>query len=164
MIRWTSILACAALVVTTVGCGKGSAPVAVTTGTVMYKDAPVEGASITMVNADGSLNATGLTDASGKFEMSTFYSGENFKGAPLGSVKVSVIKTKGSGAAAVTDTSDPGAAMAEYMKKMGGGPGGTAGPESEIPTRYNNVDLSGLTYTIVADPTKNVFNIVLTDQ
>lgn len=170
MIRWTSLLAGVALVVSTVGCGAGSAPVAVTTGTVMYKDAPVKGANITMVSADGAINATGVTDENGKFEMGTFYNGENFKGAPLGPVKVAIVKMKDTGYVAPTPsadgtTVDPGAAMAEYMKKMGGGPnGGAAAPESEIPVRYNNPDVSGLNYTIDADPTKNNFDIVLTDQ
>jgi hypothetical protein len=168
MIRRTALLALVTLAVTTLGCGKPSAPVAECKGTVKYKDAPVAGATVTMQNADGSMIATGLTDDAGAFTMSTFFGGETYQGAPIGPVKISISKVKSSGVTAPTDPNDPNAmakAMEQYMKANGGGAGGAAGaPQSEIPPHYSNVDTSGLSQTIDADASKNSFDFVLTDQ
>lgn len=59
-----------------VGCGKsGTAPTVKVSGTVTYNGQPVEGASVAFVPENGR-PASGETDASGKFTLSTFETGD----------------------------------------------------------------------------------------
>ncbi len=73
------------------GCGGGgTAPTAKVTGTVTYNGDPIEGVSVGFIpEGEGGRPASGTTDASGKFTLSTFEAGD---GAVLG--KHSVIITE----------------------------------------------------------------------
>jgi hypothetical protein len=88
------------------GCGPKAVQVE---GVVKLDGAPVEGATVTFVTADGKQSASGLTDASGHFSLST----ANASGAFPGDYKVLVVKNpevKGN----ETMTAD----SPEYMKHM----------------------------------------------
>ncbi len=69
------------------GCGSpGTAETAKVTGTVTYKGNPLEGVSVGLIpQGAGGRPASGLTDASGKFTLSTFKTGD---GAIPGAHKV----------------------------------------------------------------------------
>ena len=71
-----------------VGCNDkpGTAPTLKVTGTVTYNGEPVEGASVAFIPENGR-PASGTTDASGKFTLSTFESGD---GAVLGKHTVAI--------------------------------------------------------------------------
>jgi hypothetical protein len=93
---WLSGAAAVALLV---GCGdKWTAsrprPVPVS-GTVLYQDQPVEGATVVFVPEGHDYAAAGVTDASGRFELRTFEPGD---GAVPGDYKVTVRKVETSGA------------------------------------------------------------------
>jgi hypothetical protein len=79
-----------------VGCNSGSKrpPTYPVSGTVTYQGKPLEGAMVTFVPAEGSTHeaATGLTDAEGKFKLTT-YSADD--GANLGDYLVKVAKYDG---------------------------------------------------------------------
>lgn len=70
------------------GCGADGPAVAPVTGTVMYKNQPVEGAQVMFTPAEGR-PAEGTTDALGKFSLSTFATGD---GAVLGEHRVTIVK------------------------------------------------------------------------
>ncbi|MFH1918977.1 MAG: carboxypeptidase-like regulatory domain-containing protein [Planctomycetota bacterium] len=73
-----------------VGCGKpGTAPTVKVSGTVTYNGEPVQGASVAFIPENGR-PASGTTDASGKFTLSTFESGD---GAVLGKHTVTIAET-----------------------------------------------------------------------
>lgn len=88
------------------GCGPKPVPVE---GVVKLDGAPVEGATVTFVTADGKLSASGLTDASGHFSLST----ASGPGAFPGDYKVVVVKNP-QVAGNETMTAD----SPEYMKHM----------------------------------------------
>lgn len=94
MLRFSLALAAVLLCL---GCSKKSAAPATfpVTGTVTYKGKPVEGASVSLVPSDPKVrSATGITNADGKFEVSTYYSSnETPLGAMPGEYSVTVSKT-----------------------------------------------------------------------
>lgn len=73
------------------GCSKGGVPAtAPVTGAVTYRGAPVEGASVMFIPIQaGPKPATGVTDAQGKFKLSTFGQAD---GAIPGQYKVAITK------------------------------------------------------------------------
>ena len=122
------------------------------TGTVLYNNKPVSGATITFI-IEKSPIATGTTDAEGKFSMTT----GGRPGAPLGSAKVSVTKVS---AAQDNLASMTPADMANMAAK---GNMAIAATKEEIPSKYNAPDKSGLVATVDKDGTKNVFEFRLVD-
>jgi hypothetical protein len=60
-------------------------------GTVLYKNEPVEGATVTFVPTGTAQAAIGQTDASGKFQLQTYQPGD---GAVPGDYKVTVRKVE----------------------------------------------------------------------
>lgn len=135
------------------GCGKGDAPSLVTaTGTVFYQDKAVAGATVTFQVEDSPIS-TGLTNAEGKFTMTT----GGRPGAPLGPAKVGITKT----AAAPQDMT---AMKPEDMRKVQmENQGSTPMAKPEIPEKYGNPDKSGLVATLDADGAKNVFEFRLVE-
>lgn len=111
-----------ALYVTAAGCNSGEKTYAVT-GTVTYKNAPVEGAQITLTEAkDGAQLKSGsaTTDANGKFSVKSYFApGDERKGAMPGLYKVTLQKIPQS-----TGIVDP------YK------PGGM--PKNELPGKYSS--------------------------
>ncbi len=138
-----------------VGCGGSDAPSLVgVTGTVTHKDSPLAGATVTF-SIEGSPLVSGITDAEGKYSLTT---GGN-PGSPTGDAKVTISKSASTGA-------DMQSMKPEDMAKMAqqsGDASNVVDTKSEIPTKYADLDNSGLTATVTDDATKNVFDFALTD-
>lgn len=78
------------------GCGQSDRPqLAPVTGAVLLDGQPMEGAAVMFIPVAGGRPAQGLTDAQGKFRLTTF---EENDGAIVGEHKVSVTKMKVTGA------------------------------------------------------------------
>jgi len=149
-------IACLILVPLLVGCGgdTGGADRPETvpvTGSVTYNGQPVEGATVTFVaGASEGRGALGTTDASGKFQLTTFEAGD---GAIPGSYKVTVAKTTG----------DSGPMTQEdgvVVPPTGGPP--TTEVKDELPVKYKDASTSGLTAD-VQEGQDNEFTFDLTD-
>lgn len=171
--RFGFALLLTASAVVVMGCGgyKGKADLATCEGTVTYKDAPVEGAKITMTSSQGM--ASGTTDASGHFKMEVVEAGKAWPGAQIGTLKVAITKDAGG-----NDTADIGnppadpndqAAQEAYMnkaleyqmKKMKEG-GGDSVPKSLLPAKYANPTTSGLSVELTKEGKKDIV-FALTD-
>lgn len=133
-----------------VGCGGGGQGVAgrpttaPVSGTVLYNQEPIEGATVTFVPQGHSHAAVGLTDSSGEFRLQTFSRDD---GAVPGEFKVTVRKVElPSGAA------EPP-------------PDGEDGPQWEerslLPERYASAETSGLDATVTEGA--NSFTFTLAD-
>ena len=130
-----SSIACLALAVALFsGCvGSDRPQLAPVSGVVLLDGAPVEGAAVMFVPVAGGRPAQGLTDAQGKFQLTTF---NDKDGAILGEHKVGVTKVKVTG---VTETAD--------------GLSGTIDPANVqetwiVPQKYSQPDTSGLTANV----------------
>lgn len=83
----TMVFGLALAMLLTIGCGKsGTTPTVKVTGTVTFSGAPVAGAVVGFTPEQGR-PASGTTDASGKFTLSTFETGD---GAVLGKHAVTI--------------------------------------------------------------------------
>ncbi len=135
------------------GGGAGDAPeLAPASGTVLYNDKPISGATVTFI-IEGKPLATGLTNAEGKFTITT----GGRPGAPVGSAKVSIAKAS---AAAV----DMSAMKPEDMAKMAQeNRGAMPTPKSEIPLKFGDPVKGGLVATVGTDGAQNVFEFRLVD-
>jgi len=175
--------ACAILAVSMLACGcgtpnpsEGCVPVSLT---VTYKGQPVEGAQVTFNAAgEGARTCQGTTDQSGKAVIGTFGTDD---GAMPGAYKVSVAKATDKGglagladpSLATTDntTGDPSKGdmpnissadpTKAYLGQMQG-QGGFKDAESSLPSKYANIDSSGLQFT-VQGPGANDFKADLKD-
>lgn len=141
-------------------CGCGGGPtgpaLAEVTGTVTFNGKALAGASVTMTNVKGEMS-DGMTDASGKFKLTT----GGRPGVPLGPMKVGITKSAAANPGAEKKTMTP-----EDMRTMqmaGGGKAVDLTPKSEIPIRYADPNSSGLKATVDADSKKNVFEFPLVD-
>ena len=144
-----------------VGCGKGAdnrpARVPVTV-TVMYRGAPVEGATVTLhPTAQDGKPAFGTTDSQGRAVLGTFDIGD---GTLPGDYGVTVIKTEQGSSGGETPAGEIGAMPAV-------GPGGApplppSGPRHLLPAKYADVNTSGLRQTINATG-DNDFTLELVD-
>lgn len=124
--------------------GKGK-PV---TGTVLYHDQPVADCTVTFIAPFYS--AFGMTDARGRFELSTAQ-GEN---VPLGDYQVTVVKTE--------DLSPPEAAPdAVYQPRDANAPPPPE-PKDLLPAKYKEPGTSQLTAT-VSEAGPNDFALTLAD-
>src|SRR5581483_1306273 len=94
---------------------------------------PLAGAMVTFTNPEAKTAASGLTDAEGKFTLTTFQSGD---GAVPGKQLVAVSKVESSGQNQITEKS------AGPVFRPGGAP-----PTHRwvIPKKYGSPDTSGLT-------------------
>jgi len=159
-----TLYACCALVmvgmVLSLGCpqqGSDQPATYVATGTVTQGGSPLEGATVTFVPTASGNSATGITDASGKFTLTTFASGD---GAVPGQYGVKIVKYEGGGtdAAAGAGGAAPGEMPADY--------GGAVEEESSepanlLPEKYADPNTSGLTASVTDDPSQNVFDFPL---
>ena len=116
-----------AVAVLAVGCGSDGPQLAPVEGVVMLEGEPLEGAVVLFQPSEGGKPATGLTDAAGKFVLSTHEQGD---GAQVGVNKVSVTKELPSANAANVEE------------------GEITDVELGTPARYASPDLSGLTVTV----------------
>ncbi len=146
-------LVVAGIVVLSMGCSKApTGPKKVPAGgKVTYKNAPVEGATVSFLSDGKTPTAVAITDASGEFALATSVSGD---GAVPGTYRVAVTKiigppVKSTGSMSMDDAAK--AASAPAQKQV-----------SPIPEKYNSVESSGLQFT-VKEGDKNHFAIELND-
>lgn len=127
---------------TLTGCGSGSDTIPVT-GTVTLDGKPLEGASVNFSPAEAGTPARAVTDASGKFELTT---NEPKDGALPGSYNVGVTKMDKD---SVDSTAAPDGSAEEGMMLSGPGAGRVAPrPKSLIPDKYTNPNKSGITVEV----------------
>lgn len=137
------------------GCGgPDTPPVAAAGGVVTYKGAPVEGARIMFHPVEGGARTSyGTTDASGRFKMSTFGTGD---GALLGRHKVAISKVdvaeKQLSQQDIDAMQKRGiSAMPGYDSMMGVGGKTAEKPKMLIPEKYADKEQSGIEAEVVAD-------------
>jgi len=135
-------------VVALVGCGSDSTagrpktyPV---TGTVTLGKEPVAGATVTFQLTTGSGSAAGVTDASGRYKLSSFGGGD---GAQAGDYTVAIVKYDVPAAKAGPSG---GLASGAIDESSYNAPAETpadqpAGPKNLLPEKYANAATSGLT-------------------
>jgi hypothetical protein len=130
-----------------IGCGSSGPQMGRVSGKVTYQGQPVANATVTFLpDAAGSQSATGITDASGEYQLSTF--GKN-DGALVGKHRANVVAR-----AAFEGKLPPGAgeAMLEEFQSVG---------KPLIPQKYFNVETSGLSFDVQSG--SNQIDLVLTD-
>ncbi len=163
--QWKCLVCLAALALF-VGCGTSTGPKTVpVTGTVTLDGTPVAGAVVTFSPeaADGRA-ATGTTDGSGRFELTTTVSGD---GAVPGSYFVGISKTSGGEAAVGAGAVDEEAAYKAAEEKgidVTGAAGAKEKPEAvkdELPPRYKSPGTSGFDAE-VKEGEKNDFTFPMT--
>ena len=121
------------------------------TGTVTHNGQPVDGATVAFQGAEGSPSAIGVTDADGKYTLTTFVSGD---GAVAGDYQVKLFKYKVETAEAVPDESSD-----DYVAPAEGEEGDQA-QENLLPPNYADPATSGLTAT-VSEGGDNTFDFAL---
>lgn len=140
------------------GCGgnglpPGAKPTAPVTVTITYKNAPVEGATVTFVGTgEDPTPAYGLTDAQGIAKMKTYVEGD---GAVLGTHNVSVNKSALQGGAKAAEQESIDYTPPEVAV------GPTAVIKNAIPEKYSVPATSGLTANVQTGP--NEFKFELND-
>ncbi len=117
-------------------------------GTVTQGGKPVDGATILFVSTDGKKSATGKTDASGRYTLTTTKSGD---GAVAGQYKVAITKFD-AGQVAAADISDPNYAPPDPNK-----PAPVA--KNLLPEKYASPETSGLTATVKESSNKIDFTL-----
>lgn len=149
--RCARILATILPILSLSGCMGGGPAVNYVEGTVTLDGQPVEGVSVSFSPAtpDG-VAATGTTDASGKFKLTSTNGGEPGAGAMAGDYTVGFLKTtieSAPGTDLETDDPNYGKALhsdAEVAPKV----------HHIVPTKYNNPAKSGFKATV--KPGKNM--------
>ena len=142
-------LVCSILALVCIGCGSGSThpPTIKVSGKVTLDGAALAGAVVTFSpDGQGGHAASGTTDASGTYQLTSFESGD---GAVAGSYKVAVTKTVGSSDPAAGITDMDAAYKAADKAKSGGG--GASQEKEAVPNKYTNSITSGLTATVKAE-------------
>jgi len=120
------------------GCGGGGGmappetiPV---TGTVMYKGAPVEGATVTFHHEKAPRGASGITDKDGKYSLTMF---EPNDGAVAGENIITVVKGSAPAAAPTTSGGPPSPEdLAKKMAEMKSGDSRKKKDGGELPAKY----------------------------
>ncbi len=132
-------IACAAVAIGMVGgckpARKGPATVPVT-GVVTLAGTAVAGATVAFQPGEGGRSAAGITDSSGRYELSTYARND---GAIPGEYSVVIVKFD------ATPTGSPGTAK-DYKPPTGEIPP----PKNELPAKYADAKTSGLKATVNA--------------
>ncbi len=163
---WISLLALVFLPVVAVSCGGPAGPRTVdVTGVVTLDGQAVDGATVTFVPTDeGGRSAAGITDASGRFTLTTAGGGQ---GAVPGRYKVSIAKTRGGPAATgATSQEEAMARIKEQMESGGGMAAALSRPtqvEDLLPPKYKDFNTSGLEATVESGKT-NDFTFALSSK
>lgn len=138
------------------GCGGGAddAPELVgATGTVFYNGKPLAGATVTFVIEKFPL-ATGVTDAEGKFSLTT----GGRPGVPVGKAKVGIAKIASAYAGMPSSPKPEDMAKMAEKNRMA-----TPKPKMEVPAKYGNPETSTLVAIIGTDASKNTYEYKLVD-
>ena len=139
-----------------IGCSSSKGPkLASADGTVNYMGKPLAGATVIFLPDKGPL-AMGVTDAKGKFQLSTGTS----RGVVVGHVQVTVVAAAPGKIESDVISKRPQtpAETEAYMKKaaemqqaMASGNTEVVQPKSLIPAKYGKAETSGVSYTIKAN-------------
>jgi len=161
------LVAAAYLLVGLVGCsGSSSVDSVAVTGTVTFKGAPIEGATVSFTPQGPGLRAAfGTTDSSGRFSLTTLKPGD---GAMAGLYNVTIEKASGAAAAsgppAGVDPASPegmAAARAAYEENKAKGLKEPE-PANLLPAKYKSAETSGLKADVQASG-GNDFTFALTE-
>jgi hypothetical protein len=144
------------------GCSGGGAeqkPTHRVVGTVAMAGGPVAGATVMFAPTEGQPVATGITDTSGKYELTTYEGGD---GAVKGTFKVLVMRSakakKDDGEldhdAFASGESDPTSAAHDGEEES------AAGSDSSLPAKYADSESTDLLAT-VEDKSENVIDLTL---
>lgn len=127
-------------------------------GTVTYRGQPVAGAKISFMTVGAPRSATGTSDATGRFALSTFSEGD---GALVGSHIVTVFKPKVDVAIAGPDPNLDREAYLAAMDAAAQKAMQSQAIESALPAKYSDSTKSGL--RVVVGAGANDVPILLTD-
>ncbi|QDT21577.1 hypothetical protein [Gimesia chilikensis] len=146
-IRWIAF----SLILLVMGCSssehlKGRVPVSPVSGTISFKGNPVEGAIVNFVSEDGNPVATGKTDSTGTYSLTTYDADD---GAGLGEYVVLVTKIK------VPQKTPEGAEDSGY-------PGAKNLSQHLLPEQYSNRLKSPLRATVTDESSSKDFDFELT--
>ena len=166
-IRTSSVLFLTLLVGCSESDSSGRPKTYTASGTVTLNGQPLEGATVNFYPMEGSGSAIGMTDANGKYTLTTYTSND---GAVPGQYKVSITKYEGGAAPKATNTPPPGTLApgdldaATYAQPNEGaaaaGAAAPTGPKNLVPEKYSNADSSGLRGTIdPKDGNENNFDL-----
>ncbi len=159
---WFALIAVG--VVLAIGCPQQGADRPATyavSGQVTQGDEPVAGATVTFVPTGSGKAATGITDESGNYTLTTFKAGD---GAVPGTYGVKIVKFEGSEPAeAAGGGGGGGAGGGDIGEQMPDDYGGAAEvsdepPANLLPSKFESPDTSELEATVTEDPAQNVFD------
>ncbi len=159
--KWTPSAILLLALAASSGCGgaEDRPPTAAVSGTVAYKGAAVEGATVSFMMEGAPRVASGVTDKDGKFKLSTFALND---GAVIGTHTITVTKDDPKTGLGPSDDAllkDPGA-LAGQMQKMADEADVFTGV---LPEKYSAMTTSPLSETVSEDASKNEFVIQLAD-
>jgi len=154
------LLVIAPLVLSISGCGPELPATVPVSGSVTLDGAPVEGATVNFLSEVGSFTASGKTDASGKYTLTTYIGANSAPGAVVGKHNVTIIKVEtGSMQDQIGDPK-------EFMKKMAENPAITSDFKTKdlIPKKYSDPKTSGLAPVQVTESGPNEYAFPLTSK
>lgn len=132
-----------------VGCGGGSTgrpDLVPVQGTVNFKGAPVEGATVTFTSDKSPIPASGVTDASGKFKLTSY---DTSDGAIAGDHTVTIMKVAAAAATPALTQENMKEKMANDIGMMSKGKTSEIKPELVLPAKYADAKTSGEKRTVV---------------
>lgn len=161
---WTKLVL---LLVVVAGCGgEDLEPVYPVSGTVTYKGKPVEGAIVAFTPSEGGIAASGTTDASGVYKLTTRSSGD---GAAKGKYGITIAKydtrleeKKAPAAAPAGELADPYDITNEYptgYNEMQASEIAAALSKNLLPPRYANPAMSKLSAEVTEGPNQFDFKL-----
>lgn len=145
-----------------IGCGGDSSKpdLFAVDGVVNFKGAPVEGATVTFSSAAAPRSATGMTDSSGNFRLTSYDTND---GAIVGEHMITISKSASAGAASGVMTQENAKEMmSKNIGMMSGGKMSEMKPESVLPVKYADAKTSGEKRTVSATE-GNSFKFELTE-
>ena len=157
-----------------IGCSDdGRPPTYKVSGLVTLDGKPVEGALVSFMRTDnGPHNAVATTDASGKYELTTF---ESRDGAVEGSYNVTVTKYGKEKEVSPYEVGSENITIEEgdaegyedaYSKAMAGGTKGWKPPKTwnDVPDKYATSNTSGLSFDVAASKEPQTYDLPLTKK
>ncbi len=147
MLRLMQTVALGLVVLVALGCGSSNSgldtvPVS---GTVTLDGSPVEGARVVFAPAGGGKAASGVTDASGRYKLTTLDPGD---GALPGNYLVMISKTEATGQSPASEAVKPGMSAEEAtqaaMEALDKGEQAEPQFEDRLPAKYKDPSKSGL--------------------